>query len=675
MTRLLSLAALVIFLGLTVAAVMLYLVYGVSGDLPDEIADAPVTAETTVGWHDEYTSITSADEAAIYTALGLAHGVRRTWTISLWRQVALGRSSEWYGPTMAGIDSLALQLRLGLSARDAYRRLPEENRRLLDAYADGVNLALERRATRLEDEFAVLGVSPERWEPWHSLAVERLFSWLAVPPFADTTLEGAPAQASSVADRSELLEEFLGIHDLEHSAAFVTAAPQAMLGVRFVYGSAVLPLLEEHAIELDGERLVAAVLPGTPFPFMTTQADHAFVLLPRGAAEIQPTGGDTLAMHSSHERISDRQGREYIISFVRGPSSLLLGETRGFEPVDTLSAASADDTTGIAADTVVASPRPVVHRWILRWHGLDAGSDAAAFREILLGRPATFSLFRGGSVRASSDGEASFDGPTEMIAGVAGATASGHPKWVAYLAERLSTLQTTIDSLGTQAVFDDVHSTWAEQLAPSMVEDAGSIPDPPRNVRDALTYLRNWNYEYEGSNIAASVFDRWIRAYHDSTGSDPSPAAGDTLFPERYLRYQLLRQVVESMESRYGGDMSQWRWERTQADRRHTPGFIQDHPSLSTPRNRRYETVEVPGGGHPSTPRFGTTPLQDTPPGSASWEAWASISALDSLSVRRRRIDLGTFRGRYMISEREPPAIVIRAAPAERQTILHPPAN
>lgn len=672
MTRLLSFVLLGLVLFVSAAAVVLYLAYGMDTSYPDELVTPAVSGETTIGWYPEHTRIEAPDEAALYAGLGYVHGLRRTWPAHLLRQVALGRTSEWYGPATSGIDSLSLQLGLATSSRSAMRMLPDTTRRLLEAYSEGVNLAMRSRSARLQDEFTVLGITPEPWEPWHSLAIERLFAWVGTGQMPDSLLAGAPEEVRVLSKRSEAMRELLAMHDLDHSAVFLTDGPAPMFGVRIAYGSAVMPILEEHEIVLNGRRRIAAILVGTPFPFVIAETSRAAAVLPGGRVRIRTTLQDTLSMTASYERIADRQGREVVISFLRGEGQLFLTQRRTRQPVDTLATATQSaDTSQVTPDTLITR-RDATERWMLDWHGIDAGSDAVAFADLLRGGTSSFSLFRGGAIMVGAGGNVAVSGSDHASASVAGATVVGHPTWVGPLAERLSVLQTMADSVGMDAMMDDVHSAWAESMLPTMVRAASSIPDPPPAVRDALTYLRNWNHEYDGANIAASIFDAWVRAYRDSTGALPIESADDSLFTERYLRYQLLAGVVDSMTQRYGPEMSQWRWERTRPDRRYVPGFPPDGDWHIT-TNRRYDPLDLAGRGHPSTIQFGTTPLDDMPAGGGAWEAWAPRSSLDSLTVRRRRMDVSSFRGRYMIPEGSPPLMNLGASPPERTTVLLPP--
>lgn len=671
MTRILYAFILVAVIVVSIAAMLIYLAYGIEDTPPSVMVSTAISGETVIDWHTDYTRIAAPDDISLFTALGVAHAMDRTWTINLWRQVAIGRTSAWYGAQADGIDSLALQLGIASSARSAFRMLPEDERERLEAYSEGINTALNRRSTRLADEFTMLGIAPEPWEPWHTLAIEKLFAWVATAPLPRTDLIDTPTDVRELVARSREMRNLLAVHDLHHSTLFGTAGPKAAVGARFVYGSAAESILTEHILETGGNRRIVAMLPGTPFPFLTSETGRVFALLPNGDAQLAEIVSDTTMFASAHERTTDRRGQEHVLTFRRDAGRLVLSSSEVDAPVDTV-LVPVDDFPDAPPDTVIQR-RPTTLYRVLEWHGIEAPSDAVAFAAALRGETATFSLFRGGSLTASGEGF-DVDGVPSVVATSGGAVALGPEDWVEPLAERLSVLQTQADSIGATVVMDDVRSAWAESLVPSMVSAAASIPDPPPSVDEALSYLRNWNYEYDGANIAASIFDEWIGLYRDSLEFLPQPGPDDSLFTERYLRYHLLGGAIDSLAQRYGPDMSQWRWERTRPDRRYVAGFPAQG-ALQVRRNRRYDAIDLPGRGHPSTVYFGTTSLGEMLLGSAAWEAWASLSALDSLTVRRSNIDVGSFQGRYIDSHRAPVPIRFTSAPPERTTTLLPPES
>ncbi len=116
--------------------------------------------------------IRASDSGDAWFALGFVHAQDRLFQMDLNRFRALGRSAEWFGA--AAVDADALVRRLGMAAacqRD-YAALGDDARDMLDRYAAGVNAFL-RSGAPLPVEYGLLELTPEAWEPWHSIAVMR----------------------------------------------------------------------------------------------------------------------------------------------------------------------------------------------------------------------------------------------------------------------------------------------------------------------------------------------------------------------------------------------------------------------------------------------------------------------------------------------------------------------
>ncbi|PSQ89107.1 MAG: peptidase S45, partial [Bacteroidetes bacterium QS_8_64_10] len=155
-----------------------------------------------------------------YAALGYVHGRARPWPMMLWRQAALGRLGEWFGPSALEVDSLSRKLGFAALAQRTYDGLSAEQKASLRAYTSGLNAALDGPAPQLDQEITLLDVQPASWKPWHTLALERLFAWLsAAPPPADSLRNASPqVRAFFRADRD--LRKLLHLHNFQQSAAW-----------------------------------------------------------------------------------------------------------------------------------------------------------------------------------------------------------------------------------------------------------------------------------------------------------------------------------------------------------------------------------------------------------------------------------------------------------------------
>ncbi len=115
----------------------------------------------------------SAEDAA--AALGFLHARDRMFQMELMRRVGSGRLSELAGRAALPIDRMMRGLGLRRRAEAAYPILPVADRRLLDAYARGVNAEIAARGRFIAPEFLLLG-PPEPWTPVDELLWGRLMA-------------------------------------------------------------------------------------------------------------------------------------------------------------------------------------------------------------------------------------------------------------------------------------------------------------------------------------------------------------------------------------------------------------------------------------------------------------------------------------------------------------------
>jgi penicillin amidase len=137
----------------------------------------------------------------------------------------------------------------------------------------------------------------------------------------------------------------------------------------------------------------------------------------------------------------------------------------------------------------------------------------------------------------------------------------------------------------------DLLSPFARNLVPYIL-DAFEGQSPPDSLREALSYLRNWDYRYAPESIAASIFETWVLAWSRLLFAEPMGASYDRwLFmalapirtiealiaqpenpwyddprtPQREDRDERIRQAlgeaVSELRRRLGPDSYTWRWE------------------------------------------------------------------------------------------------------------------
>ena len=104
----------------------------------------------------------SLDDA--HFALGYVHAQDRLWQMEMNRRIAAGRLSEVLGPGALESDRFLRTLGVRRVAEANLKHYDAETRRLLDAYAAGVNAFIET-TTVLPIEYQLTGTTPAPWEP------------------------------------------------------------------------------------------------------------------------------------------------------------------------------------------------------------------------------------------------------------------------------------------------------------------------------------------------------------------------------------------------------------------------------------------------------------------------------------------------------------------------------
>ncbi|MGH7103803.1 MAG: penicillin acylase family protein [Acetobacteraceae bacterium] len=113
--------------------------------------------------------IHAANREDAATALGYLHARARMFQMALLRRLVEGRLAEWFGPAALPSDEWMRTLGLERHAEETLAALPPPTRRLLDAYARGVNAWIRERGRWAAPQFLVLG-APRPWTAADSLA-------------------------------------------------------------------------------------------------------------------------------------------------------------------------------------------------------------------------------------------------------------------------------------------------------------------------------------------------------------------------------------------------------------------------------------------------------------------------------------------------------------------------
>jgi penicillin amidase len=103
-------------------------------------------------------------------ALGYLHASERSWQMEMNRRLASGRLSEILGSESVAIDRFMRTLGIKHSAEKQLDHYPIAAKRLLQAYADGVNAGNAQLGWALPIEYFLTGSKPGYWSPADSVA-------------------------------------------------------------------------------------------------------------------------------------------------------------------------------------------------------------------------------------------------------------------------------------------------------------------------------------------------------------------------------------------------------------------------------------------------------------------------------------------------------------------------
>lgn len=154
------------------AAVVWWLVYRPLPQLDGTISltdlQHPVTVERD-NWGVPHIRAQSLED--LVETQGYVVAQDRLWQMDLLRRASRGQLSEILGSRTLQIDEDFRRLNFARTADREYQLLDPDSRKLLDAYARGVNHFIEQHSQTLPMEFTLLHYKPQPWLPTDSLVL------------------------------------------------------------------------------------------------------------------------------------------------------------------------------------------------------------------------------------------------------------------------------------------------------------------------------------------------------------------------------------------------------------------------------------------------------------------------------------------------------------------------
>lgn len=618
-----------ILAGLVLSALLImYLAFSAGPDAPSRIQSSRVASEGTVSWSEMGgTTVQAGSFADALFLTGYGHARSRSWQMVLWRQAALGRLSEWFGPDALPADRLVRRLDIPGGAERAWDGMDSDSRQMVSAYAAGIDLAITARDVNRAAPFLILGIESESWEPVHSLAIERLFAWLSsVPQNPDDAV--LPPDWDQ-ADR--LLQQLLAFHGSEANwAAGVNHGGDPYVSARLATGSSGIPLFAETDMDYGSGRFTGVLLPGGLIPLVGRTHVDAWALTGRSERRVSSETVRGTEVTTSHHRLRFADQEDVVAAHQRGGQLILADAPRN--------------------DQLRRVP-------LLDWSGTRFGSDAAVWVSALSGTAPRPQLLSGEGVRWAGVGFTPSGSPAQVL--------QPNPEVLFVTsASPVQSPQATISGMTTApSPVDWLNNALSLAAEETLSRVLANVPDSLLSVRqeqEAVRYLTNWNLEYGAAEPGASILETLLSNVQDddSTGNSYREALSST---------------VQLLANRYGPDMSSWRWETVQERAVTFPGSgpsVADGGRTEERFLDKYQPVQVRAPGHPQSLVWGAPPSRDSLRLTSVWEG--SLSLRDEvLRFRRPSVDFNRFLGTFLTGDRPPQLQTLRrAAPDESTTFI-----
>lgn len=623
--RVLLILSATLLLALVLWGISWYLAFSAGPNPPSSLALSGLTQHTTASWSVDGPVRVEAEEFKdAITGYGYGMARSRTWQLLLWRQAAIGGLSTWFGLDAVPIDRLTRQLALGLGARTATENLTEHTRETLERLSTGINGALSSEDLPRDIPLLLLSIEPIPWEPWHSIAIERLYSWISTSPF--------PASDSSsfaMADRS--LREILQVYGLNHSMVVGSENEEnRFISARFVTGDSAVPIYVESSIQWAEHLFTGLLLPGTLVAPLgathtTDKLERAWGIIQFGRAAIKDVTLAQSDIEITHDRIQLGHS-EHLVSIYRNGNEMPLVEEMagsGSQDLSILSWSGFRQLTKMDA-------------WVRLVEGKSDYQDAIGLRfeqnQLQMKGSASSTLLAKNGLQFMSN------------------ISADHTPY-----SRVGSLP------GTIRIEDLLMDTFSESDARLMPDYLPFLRDSllskPRS-KQAASYLRNWNHHYASSEIGATIFEGIKRA---------NIRADSTLSTH-------LEPLLNAMGTENGFDMSAWRWQVTNPRTLSFPGTSAANPDAGRKEEsfkQKFALVQVGGEGHEQTFYWGSTSHPGLPVASSAWEGGLDLNSGD-LFFRRPSIDYRGFLGSFLSADRPLALQNLSAFSPEFSTQLEP---
>ncbi len=185
----------------------------------------------------------SIEDAAF--GLGFVHAQDRLWQLETHRRIGSGRLAEAFGPGALDNDKFLRALGVRRAAQAQWAQLGDESKRVLRAYAAGINAWQHQQMKARPPEMLILGVPVEDWSPVDSLAWAIMMAWDLGGNWNTELLRARLAQTLPVERINQLLPPYPGEAPLA-TADYAALLRSLKLGGALASSAALSPQQIDH---------------------------------------------------------------------------------------------------------------------------------------------------------------------------------------------------------------------------------------------------------------------------------------------------------------------------------------------------------------------------------------------------------------------------------------------
>ncbi|MBN2662508.1 MAG: penicillin acylase family protein [Bacteroidales bacterium] len=200
--------------------------------------------------------IIAQNEEDLYRAAGYILASDRLWQMDLIRRATQGTLSEIFGADFFKTDLMLRSLKIEQKSEEIYQNLPNDQKLVLDAYADGVNQYIQQNSKKLPIEFKILGYKPAQWQPQNSLNIIGYIAWDLVTAWSNEIALYKIQQRVDSAIFADFVPNFsdnMQIYDITLSDTSELSSPISTMGQN-ILDLGIVPFMASNNWAVSGQK-------------------------------------------------------------------------------------------------------------------------------------------------------------------------------------------------------------------------------------------------------------------------------------------------------------------------------------------------------------------------------------------------------------------------------------